>query len=77
MGHHALVVVDAQLGIGRQLLAEALHALEVRDMAGKPGLHLEEPQAFAVEPLHHRHVAVEVGIGNGERQRDVVAAAAA
>ena len=42
----------------------------------KPRLHLEQPQAFAVEPLHHRHVAIEVGVGDGERQRDVVAATA-
>jgi hypothetical protein len=63
---HALVVVDAQLGIGRQFLAEALHPLEVGGMTGEAGLHLEQPQPLAVEALHHRHVAVDVGIGDGE-----------
>ena len=74
---HALVVVDAQLGVGRDLLAEALHAPEVLGVAGEPGLHLEQPQPLAVEPLHHVHVTVEVGVGDREGERDVVAAAAA
>ena len=33
VGNHALIVVDAQVGVGRQLRAEALHALEVGGMA--------------------------------------------
>jgi hypothetical protein len=74
---HALVVVDADLGVVGEEVAEAGEAAEVLGVIGEAGLHFEQADAVREELADQVGVLGEVGVGDGKAEGDFVADATA